>query len=62
MKVSRTNFALGVSLIGAGWIVYYVHRSQTAERERMRRGPIRDVMRRQQEKLAKEKNDSASDQ
>lgn len=42
------NFAFCFTLLGAGGIVYYVHRSQTAERERMRKGPIRDVIRRQQ--------------
>ena len=48
--MNRTNLGLLSMLLAAGGIVYYVHHTQTSERERMRRGPINDVKRRQQQR------------
>ena len=55
------NFALLSTLLGAGGLVYYVHRSQTAERERMRKGPVRDIIRRQKQKELDQKLQSTTD-
>ena len=56
--MGRVNIALGLTLLAAGGMVYYVHRNQTSERERMRKGPVNDVLRRQKKSQSIPKDDN----
>ena len=56
----NANWALAGALLLSGGTVYFVHYSQQKERDRMRKGPERDVRRRKQ-KLMQNNNNSSEE-